>query len=330
MPAFFCTYFDRKYLPRMLAMQQSMVRHCPDSQLFALCMDEESYETLSERQIAGVVALRLADLEQYDPELARARPTRSLVEYYWTCGPAFMLYVLEHFPAVDVLWYLDADVCFYSAPEPMFAELGAGSIGIVEHRFSRRAQRLAKFGTYNVGVMAFRSDAAGLETLRWWRQRCIEWCYDRLEGDRFADQRYLEDWPERFHGVRVLQGKGINLAPWNLANYHVSLRDGQMFVDDDPLIIFHFHGLRQVNSWLYDLNLARSGARASRAFRVHVAAPYLRELRRLSLQEQKNVGSLRQPDAHVGTLLAVVRQTVRLLQRLSPGSYIAVFDERVI
>src|SRR5205823_10040223 len=103
-----------------------------------------------------------------------------------------------------------------------------------------------------VGLMAFRNDSFGRECLEWWRERCLEWCYDRLEGDRFADQKYLDDWPTRFERVVVLQHKGAGVAPWNAMNYQICLQNGRVIVDGQPLIFYHFHGLKIINRWLYE------------------------------------------------------------------------------
>ena len=79
-----------------------------------------------------------------------------------------------------------------------------------------------RFGIYNVGWVSVRRRDDGIAALRWWRERCIEWCYDRVEGDRFADQRYLDRLPELFAGVHVIEHLGANLAPWNFADLPAS------------------------------------------------------------------------------------------------------------
>ena len=79
---------------------------------------------------------------------------------------------------------------------------------------------------YNVQFMTFRRDARGLEALHWWRDRCIEWCYYRVEDGKLGDQKYLDDWPERFDGVHVLEHPGGGLAPWNVENYELARRNG--------------------------------------------------------------------------------------------------------
>jgi hypothetical protein len=142
---------------------------------------------------------------------------------------------------------------------PLLQELQGHSIGIIEHRYPRHRKVLEQYGTFNVGWLAFRRDQNALQCVQWWRDRCIEWCYDRIDGDRFGDQKYLNEWPLRFQGVRVIHHKGANLAPWNYTNHRITLMNGRVLIDDDPLIFFHFHGFKQLNKWVYDTNLQIQG-----------------------------------------------------------------------
>lgn len=251
----FCTYFDQRYLARGLALHESIQRHCPDFRLWILCMDRECYEDLARRQLANVFLIALEDFERNDSALLEVKSGRSLAEYYFTCTPSLPLYIFQRFPEQNILTYLDADLFFLSDPAPLFDELGQGSIGIIEHRFPPELRHLEMYGMYNVGWITFRRDEQGLACLQWWRERCIEWCYDRVEPGRFADQKYLDQWPALFTGVRVLQHKGANVAAWNVSRYKLTIKDGQICVDDQPLIFYHFHGLTQILPSLYNPRL---------------------------------------------------------------------------
>ena len=99
-------------------------------------------------------------------------------------------------------------------------------------------------GIYNVQFLPFRRDERGLEALRWWRDRCLEWCYFRYEDGKLGDQKYLDDWPTRFEGVHVLEHPGGGLAPWNVENYDLARANGSVTVDGRPLIFHHYHSLR--------------------------------------------------------------------------------------
>jgi len=276
----FCTYFDRNYLPRGLALYRSLREHCPAFRLWVLCMDDATHDCLTRLGLPGLEPIALKDFEAGDAALLAAKANRSRVEYYFTCTPSLLLYVIGCWPAVDLLTYVDADLFFFAPPEPLLDEMGAGSVGIIGHRFSPHLRSREQFGRYNVGWLSFRRDEEALECLRWWRDRCLEWCYDRVEEGRFADQKYLDDWPERFRGVVVLGHPGANLALWNLGNHRLASPDGTtVLVDGVPLIFFHFHGLRRVASWLYDPDWTAYGVVPTAVLRRSVYRPYLRAWR---------------------------------------------------
>jgi hypothetical protein len=278
-PYHFCTYFDHRYLPRALALYRSLARHARPFVLYALCMDDEARDTLLGLGLEGLRVISLREFEEGDAALAAARGNRSLIEYYFTCTPSLPLYVLDHFPGIDVVTYLDADLYFYGSPAPLYDELGNGSVLIIGHRFAEHLREREAHGLYNVGYLSFRNDGPGRECLRWWRERCLEWCYDRLEDGRYADQKYLDEWPRRFPGVVVLRHKGANLAPWNVSRYRLRRAAGSVTVDAQPLVFYHFHFLKMVTPSFFHLGLGFYRARLGAVLRRDVYLPYLRELR---------------------------------------------------
>ncbi|KDB08742.1 hypothetical protein LIG30_2200 [Burkholderia sp. lig30] len=238
----YCTLFDRNYLIKGLAMYQSLERHAGDFRLHILCMDDHAYDLLARLALPRAELIRLTDFE--DQALLAVKADRTVAEYCWTCAPCLPVYMLERHPEVDFITYLDADLLFYSSLEPLYAEIGSASSVIVEHRFSPRFASAIVNGRYNVQWVSFRRDAAGLETLYWWRDKCIEWCFYRLEDDRMGDQKYLDCWTTKFKGVHELQHVGAGTGPWNYANYRIRDEGGQVWVDDVPLVFYHFHSYR--------------------------------------------------------------------------------------
>ena len=180
--------------------------------------------------------------------------------------------------AVDIITYLDADLFFFSDPTPIYREISDHSIAIIAHRFPPTLCGLEQHGIYNVGWVSFRRDELAFTCLNWWRDRCIEWCYDRCENGRFADQKYLDNWPTLFQGVIFLCHKGANVAPWNLSNHKIRQDGRHVWVDDQPLVFFHFHGFKQIRRWIYDPNLASFKVRLSKGLRRGIYLPYVRTL----------------------------------------------------
>jgi hypothetical protein len=175
-----------------------------------------------------------------DEELLKAKKTRTIKEYYWTLSPSLPLYVLKTYK-VDHIGYLDADLYFFSSPEPIYQEFNNKSVLIVPHRLSEARKDVEeRVGKYNVSLLLFRNDKNGIACLNWWRARCNEWCYDRTEPGRYGDQKYLDFFEEQFEGVHVIEHKGVNLAPWNLENKKVWRNKNEIYVESVKVIFFHF------------------------------------------------------------------------------------------
>jgi SAM-dependent methyltransferase len=243
----FCTLFDVNYLPRGLVLYRSLARVCPQFRLRVFCMDAETERILKRLALPNLVVVGLDELERHDPELLEVKPTRTQVEYCWTATPAILVYCLETEPDLDAITYLDADLMFFADPAPLFEELGDDSTLIVPHRYAPPWVSYAETsGIYNVEFMTFRRDPRGLEALGWWRDRCIEWCYYRVEDGKLGDQKYLDDWPERFEGVHVLAHLGGGLAPWNAEQYRIEQSGGGLTVDGQELVFYHYHSLKLI------------------------------------------------------------------------------------
>ena len=272
---YYCTYFDHRYLDKGMALYQSMLEWCKEFTLFVLCLSPECYEQLQQLDLPRLKVISLEQLENWDSDLLKAKDTRSLMEYYFTCTPSWPLYILEHFPSVDLITYLDSDLFFFANPEPVFDEIQGNSIAIIGHKFPPHFRHLEDRGRYNVGWVSFRRDASGLACLSWYRESCLEWCYDRLEDGKFADQKYLDYFPDRFPHVIELQHKGANLAPWNISNYRINKNGPYVQVDEQPLIFYHFHGVKHVIGPLYDSGLSGYHFKMTKIIRNELYKPYI-------------------------------------------------------
>ena len=285
----FCTYFDHNYMPKGLALYNSLIRHCPDFRLFVLCLSKECYSVLSELSLKNVYLICLEELEASDWKLLEAKNNRTLVEYYFTLTPSLPLYILNRYPEIKAITYLDSDLYFYDDPKPIFEEIADNSVAIIPHRFAAGLEAKKVCGNFNVGWITFRRDENGLACLNWYREKCIEWCYEIVEPERYADQKYLDYFQSKFQKVAEIQNKGANLAPWNSNNYNICIKDGRIYVDDDRLIFFHFNGLKHILGPLYDSGFSNYDADFNKNIRKHIYAPYLQTLIPLNRQLRKQI-----------------------------------------
>lgn len=240
----YCTYFDRRYALPGLALWLSLRRYDPAAVLWVLALDEETVTAIRGLGEAGLRVMPLAELEGADPELAAARGDRTWVEFVFTLSPCWPRFLLNRHSEIEVLTYVDADMAFLSSPAPLFAGLQANDVLIVEHRFPKFLRSLESRGRFNVGVLCFRNSLGGRACLDDWRRQCLEWCHDRVEPERYADQKYLDAWPGKVARLTVCGHPGVNLAPWNWMNHAYAFRGGDLLVDGQPLVVFHFARFR--------------------------------------------------------------------------------------
>jgi hypothetical protein len=236
-------------------MLESLQRHVPECQLHILCLDTSTYDALSSLGIANTVLTSRNDFEGMHPQLPALGRERSKVEYYWTCGPFFMLDVFQQCADGEVLTYLDADLFFFENTTPIFDELGNASVLIVPHRYPPRLASRDCFGRFNVGWISLKKDSIGAHCLTKWCMQCAAWCFDKAEADRYGDQKYLDDWPNEFENVVILSHLGAGVAPWNISQYAITKRANRVYVNHVPLIFYHFSRLRILTPWLFDPDL---------------------------------------------------------------------------
>lgn len=229
-------------------MYESLVKTRTSFHLYIFAFDDLSFEILNKLQLKHATVISLKQFE--DEKLLQVKPGRTKAEYCWTCTSSTILYVLENFK-VESCTYVDADLFFYQDPKILFDEMGNKSILITEHRYPLKFNRINTSGIYCVQFITFLNNNEGLTALRWWRESCIDWCYDRYEDGKFGDQKYLDDWTTRFKGVHVLQHLGGGLASWNVEQWpFVSKKQNVITFKDQKTnntfeaIFYHFHHVR--------------------------------------------------------------------------------------
>lgn len=244
----FCTLFDTNYSAQGLAMYKSLKKHCKDFHLYIFAFDETLPHILKKLHLKNTTIISLTEFE--DEELLKVKPTRTRGEYCWTCSSSTILYCIEKY-SLSHCTYIDSDLCFFSDPAILIEEMSDNEdVLITSHRYTPEYDQTSTSGKYCVQFMTFRNTENGLNILKWWRSACLEWCYNRFEDGKFGDQKYLDDWPQRFKGVHVLNHLGGGVAPWNMQQYSFSKNNrgiiGTELVSNEIfiLVFFHFHYLK--------------------------------------------------------------------------------------
>lgn len=272
----YCTLFDLNYLSRGLALYESLCKYCDDFHIFIFAFDSTCYAILKKLDLPHATVISLKEFE--DAELLSLKPSRSYVEYCWTCTPSTIKYVLDNYN-VDSCTYLDADIYFWDSPAKLIVEMGNDSVLITSHRYSPRYDQSKKSGEYCVQFMPFKNDREGRLVLTWWRNACNLWCYARHEDGKFGDQKYLDDWPNKFRGIHVLNHLGGGVAPWNVQQYNIFKGDGVILGKElktgkeFQVVFYHFQQLKY-----YTNEVDFGGYRLSEEVKELIYMPYIRHL----------------------------------------------------
>lgn len=251
----FCTLFDSNFLVYGLALYESLKKQCNDFHLYVFAFDDECYNKLIELNLLNLTVISLNEFE--DQQLLEIKPSRTKGEYCWTCTPSIILYCLNKYN-LEICTYLDSDTYFYNDPTILVSEIKDNDVIITEHRYTPEYDRAKDAGIYCVQFMTFKNTSNGLTVLNWWRTECIKWCFARHEDGKFGDQKYLDDWTERFEGIHVLKNLGGGVAPWNIQQYKlidnrrlINKKNHQIF----DLVFYHFHDIKLHKYQLKYINL---------------------------------------------------------------------------
>ena len=92
--------------------------------------------------------------------------------------------------------------------------------------------------------MIFKNDNGCKTILKWWQEKCLEWCYDYPDNGRLGDQKYLDEWPRLFKkNIHISKNKKYFQAPWTYNRFKTKDK-----------IIYHFHGLKINSNKVYVFN----------------------------------------------------------------------------
>lgn len=247
---YYCTLFDSNYLTRGLTMYNSIVNTGERFTLYVFAFDDLAVEILDKLKLPYMIIISLKTFET--EQLVQIKKERSKGEYCWTCTPFTIKYILDIYKIEEVT-YVDADLYFFEKPEILLQEFrnSGNDVMITDHRYTPIYDQSKTSGIYCVQFMTFCNSENSLKVLKWWRDRCAEWCFNRMEDGKFGDQKYLDDWLERFEGIYVLRNIGGGVAPWNVQMYDCIAGPR---VKNQKVVFYHFHALEWLEIDLFDLS----------------------------------------------------------------------------
>lgn len=258
-----CTFCDKNYVLKGLNLYQSLLKNAGEEfRLYWLCLDEETFIRVGDMQLPGVILFRISDLGgEYGLENLKKLPDTQYgddhANFCWRMTPIWIYHLMKFYMVDDAkLIYADSDIFFYHSPRIILDIIGAKSVGIHTHRFSRPYDDDTPVGWYNVGVMVFTNNDIGNSICRqWWT-----WVQDPetvlyKKYGTCGDQKWLNLFIPTFGPSNICvfdeEGDCGHLAPWNYSGIthprkHYIIYKGRQ----QPVVFYHFsHFTIKNNQW---------------------------------------------------------------------------------
>ena len=241
----YCTILSKFRVYQGMVLYRSLLHNTQTFRMYILCIDEDSYSICNKMNLQNAVLIRVEDLG--NGLLLQKRYERELNEFCWTVKPFLVEYILKQCQPEEYVTYVDSDICFFNNPSIIYNERINWDVLLSEHDFSPGYKSVESMcGKYNSGFIIFKNVENARHVVSWWQDRCMEWCHDRPEADKFGDQKYLDYIPIIFKKVGSIFTAGVNIGPWNESKYHIRREGGAIYINKNKLICYHFSGFRVV------------------------------------------------------------------------------------
>ena len=282
-----CTLFDKRFLLQGISMIQSVERFVNERiNWTVLALDEETFNFLTEKNLVNIEIVTLDSID--DEGLKVLKGIRPWNQLCWTSAACLLRSVNSKINEGEIAGYIDADCFFFYDVLKSLQPLQSGSsIAIHEHRYSQdRAKWLNLSGRFNVGLVAGVKGTEFDQCIDRWRIQVLDNCEVDISTGKCGDQTYLNEWPELYKNLSILNDKGVAVAPWNLNNYTVSKTKNIIKIDDSDLQFFHFHGLEIgfISKWIA-LYIPAAGYSLIGNRGIQIYEEYIRELMSLLRHE---------------------------------------------
>ena len=242
----FITYFSKEFLVQGTVAIESFIKFHNDSSGFIICLDRISVEYLRKKKYSKKIKIyELREIPSVHRMFEKFLLTRTFAESIISIKPMLINEFIMQIPADESIVYFDADMFFFNSLSRVESVIQNSELVLSEHLFPKSMEGSLIYGIYNGGFVIFRNSKKSIAVLQRWNNLCIEWCELSLYQDKFADQKYLEQFVI-FDGVMAIRDPGINNGQYYFRKnrkIRFSKSQKKIFIDNFDLICFHFHGI---------------------------------------------------------------------------------------
>lgn len=253
-------------------------------------------------------------------ELRNIRPYR---EFCWSLAAILLEYASRSSNKEDIVAYVDSDCYFFGDVADILFQLKSDDgIVIHKHNYFAEIKELEKTnGIFNVGLVAGVNGPEFKTCMARWATQVIDFCGVDAAKGIYGDQTYLNEWPQLYKTLIILQGLGAGLAPWNVGNKPIRIEENYLYFMRDTVIFYHFHALKIIQfSRGIGVFIPALGYKLHNTTITHVYNRYVSELISIKRKLNSNFLLAGEPKEIISSLFqSRFRQQVRFLP--TPGVY---------
>ena len=236
------------YLAQAQTLGQSLKETNPDVEFVIGLVDKLTEVNFD---IDKIPPFQLLEIDKINMDcLEEMCENYDITELNTAVKPFYFDYFLKNRPDIQNIIYFDPDIIVFDRLKPLEDNLEKFNIVLTPHitspindKFDTREIDHLNTGLYNLGFVAISRSEVSAKMINWWKERLKKDCRIDLCNGLFVDQHWMIFVPIFFREhVLVDNYFGYNVAYWNLHERKVQFHHGKFFINDVPLIFFHFSG----------------------------------------------------------------------------------------
>jgi glycosyltransferase involved in cell wall biosynthesis len=250
------TIANFNYFDKALVMFESFSRFNLEFDKYWLIYDkweisQQDKEKFFDRHSIHLISIKEIGIvfEDFEDRFFRYNPT----EMATSVKPNALKFLVES--TNYETFYIDPDIYFLDKL-PNYEQVLLKNVGVLTPHFfeliPRDAQEIKsanvfRAGIYNLGFLGL--GLGSLEFLEWWSIQTKHDCYMEKIPGLFTDQKWF-DLAIVNYDFKIEKNLGMNVAYWNLHERNLNLREDKYYIEESPLVFFHFSGFNIENPYL--------------------------------------------------------------------------------
>ncbi|MBX4187729.1 MAG: hypothetical protein KW793_01175 [Candidatus Doudnabacteria bacterium] len=266
----FCSIVTLNYLAYAKTLNESLKASGNTEPYYVLIADYRSeYQDLVKASGLNIITVQQLNIAELDELIEKY----SAFEFSNILKPFFVKWLLKNHSEINYLVFLDSDIYVYDTFSDIYKYLDSHpeySALLTPHMISKKIkeeylkrtdynieQSHFGYGLYNSGMLVYKNDERVVKYLDWHINKCSRYGFNMTDLHLFNEQKVLDMAPLTFDFVGIYSNMGYNVAPWNYYPNMMRKDNNKYFVEDQPLVFFHFsqvHKHDPANSLYYEVS----------------------------------------------------------------------------